>query len=224
MSRQQTNVFLRTTRAVTAFATVLLLTSHAAAQPAVEISGGYMRLEPNQEYWDGWFGDAAFPIGDWWELVGEVGKANRASTWSLRPPDVPSPFPHTVSIDRSIHHFLGGPRLSLSRRKALEPFAQALLGLARWSTRGAAIGGTSGLARDYESNVTDSSTGLTVQPGAGATLRFGRLGVRAAVDYRRTFLGERSCTIGCVRAFQTESRGDDAFRVSVGASWALGLP
>jgi hypothetical protein len=69
MSRQRTNVFLRATRTVTAFATVLLLTSHAAAQPAVEISGGYMRLEPNQEYWDGWFGDAGpFPsvIGGNW--------------------------------------------------------------------------------------------------------------------------------------------------------------
>jgi hypothetical protein len=223
MRREQTYVF-GVRHVVSVCAIILLVTSYAGAQPAVEISGGLMRLQPDEEYWDGWFGDAAFHITGWWELVGEVGNVHRASTWSLRPADIPSLFPHTLSIDRSIHHFLGGPRVSLSGRSAVEPFAQALLGVARWSSRGAAIGGEPAFARDSESNVTDSSTGVTIQPGAGITLRLGRIGVRAAVDYRRTFLGERACRIGCNRAFQLESRGDDTFRVSVGASWAFGLP
>ncbi len=135
--------------------------SPAAAQTvaAPDVSIGYSTLrdvtsgDSIRDPYDGWLASVAHPFG-WRRLAvaAEVGSNSRTNL--------------AGEVQR-ISAFLGGARVALAGSRRLTVFAQALVGMERFSEPGF------------------SESGVAVQPGAGLDVGiWSRLGARVQGDYR----------------------------------------
>jgi hypothetical protein len=146
---------------------VLSVAVPAAAQAAVEVSGGYnyLRLE-GESVPNGWYADLAGKIAPGIQLVGQV-------TGNYKTVSVGG-----IDVDAKLHSFMGGVRVAGSRT-GVSPFGQVLFGVLRAS----ASSNASGL---LPFTVSDGDSEGALQIGGGLNIRSSAaIGLRLGLDYVR---------------------------------------
>ena len=152
------------------------VSSSASAQiPKVEISAGYQVLHAlNDTLPVGWYVDLAGNVNRWFGIVGEIGGAYGTKGEAIS-------ISQTVDVTSKLHTFMGGVCLSARINRRIILFHPVLIGGAQASVSTDAVGVT----------LRPSETKLALQPGIGVNLMItDKVGVQAAVDYRRVFLGD----------------------------------
>jgi opacity protein-like surface antigen len=144
-----------------------------AAQPRVEISGGYSFMHDftiEENFPAGWYFSAAVNPANWLGLVGEVTGAHKSVKENF-----------LLDVMMQGYTFLGGPRF-FRRFGHVTPYGQFL------------VGGTHGRVEVTPlpdsplgfTSRTESSTEFTLQPGGGLSVYLNdHVGFRLSMDYRR---------------------------------------
>jgi opacity protein-like surface antigen len=142
----------------------------AAAQPLVEISGGYSFMHDftiEENFPAGWYFSTAVNPVNWFGLVGEVSGAHKKMEENT-----------IVEVKLQGYSFMGGPRL-FRRFGNITPYGQFLVGGVNGRVEATPLRGSM-------PSVTDSSTEFAFQPGGGLSVYLNdRVGVRLSLDYRR---------------------------------------
>lgn len=154
--------------ATVAVAMTVATSSGAQAQTRSEFSAGYQVTHvPDLTLPAGWYADISVPVIPMFNVVGEVSGAYKSESLA------------GVSTTAKLHTFLGGARFSGRGTPKVVPFGQVLIGAAKLNF-GVSAAGTSIFG--------GSDTEFALQLGGGVNVMSSpRVGVRAAVDYRRIF-------------------------------------
>jgi len=188
---------------------LLMIAGPAFAQDTsrAEVSGGWryyratvssivrpIQLPVPKNYPTGWYADAAANLSPKFAIVGEAGgtffKDDVSSTVGT--------FTMAESLDIRFNTFMGGARVRAPQLGWFVPFGQVLFGAEHDKS-------TDERKLTFNQNTQTSrqersSSNAALALDSGATIAFGRIGVRASVGY--------------VRLFKTADA--DAFRVSLG--------
>jgi opacity protein-like surface antigen len=161
----------------------------AAAQPLVEISGGYSFMRDftiEENFPAGWYFSTALNPLDWFGLVGEVTGAYKTLDENL-----------LLKVKTHGYTFMGGPRF-FRRFGQITPYGQLLVGGVHGRVEATPL-------RDMGfPSVTESSTEFAFQPGGGISVYLNdHVGVRLSMDYRRI-------------VFDNEEEDNSEFRVLTG--------
>jgi len=136
---------------------------YADELPRAQIAAGYSYLRvisADIDYPSGWFASGTWNVTDVLGISGEVGGSSRSSQ-----------VPGLPALNSNEYNVMGG--LRVGRRSPIAPFAQALIGLVRFTN---------------SFNVSESDFGM--QFGGGLDLKlYGPFGARVEADYRSITIG-----------------------------------
>ena len=168
--------------------------SVSAQPPKVEVSGGYQVLRAlDKTFPAGWYVDVAADLNPWFGIVGEVGGAYKSESRRIS-------INRTADVTSKLHTFMAGVRLSARINPRIVLFHNVLVGAVHASVGTDAVG----------VSLSPAETKVALQPNIGVNLMItDKVGVRAAADYRRVFLGN-------------DRGGENEFRVAVGVVLPFG--
>ena len=136
---------------------------------------------PNSNYPKGWYADAAVNLSPKFAIVGEAGGTYFSD-------DVSSTSGTVVikeSLDIKFHTFMGGARVRAPQIPWFVPFGQVLFGGEHDTSSDER---TLTIFQTIQRNRQDlSSSNAALALDSGATIAFGRIGVRASTGYVRLF-------------------------------------
>jgi hypothetical protein len=152
---------------------------------------------PNKNYPKGWYADAAANLSPKFAIVGEAGGTYFSDDFS----STAGTLVIKESLDIKFHTFMGGARVRAPQIPWFVPFGQVLFGGEHDTSSDER---TLTIGQNTTRNRQDrSSSNAALALDSGATIAFGRIGVRASAGY--------------VRMFSTADA--DAFRFSLGAAF-----
>ncbi len=189
---------------------LLMIAGPAFAQDTSrgEVSGGWryyhatlasvvrsLQVRVPTNYPEGWYADAAVNLSPKFAIVGEAGGAFVKDDFSTSAGSLTI----NESLDVRFNTFMGGVRVRAPQLGWLVPFGQVLFGGEHDKSTDERTVTVFQNTQTSRQNRSSSNAALALD--SGATIAFGRIGVRASVGY--------------VRLFSTADA--DAFRVNLGA-------